>query len=125
MREGIQSGPAPAARVDFVGDVQPIFARCYSCHGPQDQANGLRLDSRQAALQGGKSGPAIVSGKGAQSLLYRKLAGTAEGSQMPLGGDPLPPDQVELIRLWIDQGASWPEDAGSLVDAPIKGTPRF
>ena len=68
--------------------------------------NGLRLDTREAALKGGQSGPAILPGDGSSSLLYRKIVGDAPGSPMPLTGT-LPPDQVEMIRTWLDQGAPW------------------
>ena len=56
--------------------IQPVLAReCYSCHSP-DAAKlkgGLRLDSREAMLQGGDAGPAIVAGKPAESLLIQAL----------------------------------------------------
>jgi len=50
----IRKLPLPAQRsVDFVEDVQPLFvARCYSCHGPEKQKNGLRLDNKDDALRG-------------------------------------------------------------------------
>ena len=53
-----------AEQVDFARDVRPIFQdHCISCHGPQKQEAGLRLDVRSAALQGGDSGRVIVSGE--------------------------------------------------------------
>ena len=69
--------PPPLARtVDYVADVQPILAKsCYSCHGPDKQRGGLRLDLKARALKGGDNGAAIVPGKGADSLLVRYVAG--------------------------------------------------
>ena len=102
-------GPSPSADgdVDFARDIRPILeANCNQCHGAGRSMNGLRLDTREAALKGGQSGPAILPGDGSSSLLYRKIAGEAPGSPMPLTGK-LPPDQVELIRTWLDQGAPW------------------
>ena len=61
----------PAAidrKVDFVADVQPIFRKtCYSCHGPQEQEAGLRLDVKTRALEGGDSGKSIVAGDSAHA----------------------------------------------------------
>ena len=102
--------PSSADRdLDFARDIRPILeASCNQCHGVDQSMNGLRLDSREAALKGGQSGPAILPGDGSSSLLYRKIVGDAPGSPMPLTGK-LPPDQVEMIRVWLDQGAPWTE----------------
>ncbi len=105
------SGPPPSADrdVDFARDIRPILeASCNQCHGADQSMNGLRLDTREAALKGGQSGPAILPGDGSSSLLYRKIVGDAPGSPMPLTGT-LPRDQVEMIRTWLDQGAPWTE----------------
>jgi mono/diheme cytochrome c family protein len=105
--------PPPAVRtVDFVKDIQPIFAaRCYGCHGPQRQEAGYRLDAREVAIHGGDLGPAILPGKSADSLLVRFIAGAVEGKLMPRKGERLTAEQVSLVRAWIDQGAPWPESA--------------
>src|SRR5256885_267779 len=65
--------PAAASRrVDFVKDIQPIFAgHCYDCHGEKKQEAQFRLDTKDIALKGGELGPAIVPGKGAESLLVQ------------------------------------------------------
>ena len=105
------SGPSPSVDrdVDFARDIRPILeASCNQCHGPEQSMNGLRLDTREAALTGGQSGPAMLPGDGSSSLLYRKIVGDAPGSPMPLAGK-LAADQVEMIRIWLDQGAPWTE----------------
>ena len=105
------SAPSPSADrdVDFARDIRPILeANCNQCHGADQSMNGLRLDTREAALKGGQSGPAILPGDGSSSLLYQKIIGDAPGSPMPLTGT-LPRDQVEMIRSWLDQGAPWTE----------------
>src|SRR4051794_22005248 len=62
----------PSPRVDFERDVRPILVdRCLACHGPSKQKGGLRFDRKAAALGGGDSGPAIVPGKGGESLIVR------------------------------------------------------
>jgi len=113
--------PLPATRaVDFVADIQPIFAKhCTECHGPDKQKNGYRLDVRETAMKGGDSGvPAIIAGKGAESPLVRLIAGLIPDSPMPPKGPRLSETEVGLIRAWIDQGARWPDSANvRLADA--------
>ena len=81
--------------------------RCYTCHSEIQQMGGLRLDRRDDALQGGKSGAVIIPGDGAGSKLVQMVAGAVEGAVMPLVGDRLTPEQVDVLRAWIDQGANW------------------
>ncbi len=105
--------PPPAARaVDFVEDVQPIFAAsCYSCHGPDKHKSGYRLDVKSVALTGGDLGGSIVPGKSADSPLVHYVGGLDEDMQMPPKGEKLSAEQVGILRAWIDQGAAWPESA--------------
>jgi len=109
--------PASNAKVDFVKDIQPIFAdRCYGCHGPKKQEAEFRLDSKDVALKGGELGPAIVPGKSAESLLVKFVAGVDPEKVMPKKGERLSSEQVGLLRAWIDQGASWPDSASVKVE---------
>ena len=109
---------APAT-VDFGREVLPIFkAQCYSCHGPTQQLNGFRLDRRGAALRGGTF-PVIAPGSSAASRLYLRLLGGQIGQQMPPTGK-LPDADIETIKNWLDQGASWPDAfAGESTPAPV------
>ena len=98
--------------VDFAKDIFPIFERsCHSCHGPALQQGKLRLDSRQAALDGGQSGRIIQPGNAAESSLYQRVAGLNDLARMPMGGE-LAADEIELIQTWIEGGAEWPEEPG-------------
>jgi uncharacterized membrane protein len=120
---GVSSHPGPAplspSGVDFVRDIEPILRNhCIKCHGPEKQKGKLRLDTRALSLKGGESGRAIQPGNGKESLLYMRLLDEDEDSRMPTKEKPLPPEKIELLRAWIDQGAPWP-DAG----APKTGTP--
>lgn len=102
--------PPPVNRtVDFAAEVRPLLARrCFSCHGPQRQESGLRLDQRAAALRGGDWGePAIAPGKSAESLLVRAVAGVEPDLIMPPKGERLSAEEIGLLRAWIDQGAPW------------------
>lgn len=103
--------PAPLGRpVDFVTEVQPVLQeRCVSCHGPEKQKGGLRLDTRAGAMKGGgELGPMILPGRSAESPLIRVVAGLEPDLQMPKSGERLSTDSVALLRAWVDQGATWP-----------------
>jgi hypothetical protein len=114
----VQDG-APAPKVDFVRDVQPIFkASCIECHGEKKPKAAFRLDSKAHALKGGIGGKAILPGKGADSLLVKLLLSTDADERMPRKAAPLPKAKIDLIRAWIDQGAEWPDTAS--VDAKIE-----
>jgi ankyrin repeat protein len=99
-----------ASRIDYEKDVKPLLARnCYGCHGPEVQEAGLRLDLRQNALRGGDHGPVIIPGKSAESELIRRLVDRDGGLQMPPTGA-LSPEEVGVLRAWIDQGADFRND---------------
>jgi mono/diheme cytochrome c family protein len=107
--------PSPATRqVDFVQDLQPLFAeRCYDCHGEKKQASAFRADSHEDILKGGNHGPSIIVGKGAESILVQVLADTHEDiAAMPKKKEKFTPEQIGLIRAWIDQGAEWAGGSG-------------
>ena len=102
---------ASAPDVDFRRDIEPLFrTRCYVCHGPQQQMNGLRLDRREDALRGGNSGPLVQAGNSSASELILRVTGQADRSPMPPVGERLTADQIATLRSWIDQGASWPQE---------------
>lgn len=95
--------------IDFRRDIQPLFQEhCIGCHGPSQQMGGMRLDRRSSAMAI-RGGTTIGPGNAAGSRLYLKLVGTKYGTRMPPTG-PLPPEQINLVKTWIDQGAVWPDD---------------
>jgi len=107
--------PEPVQRpVKYFGDIHPVLAEhCVSCHGPDKQKGGLRLDSLAAALEGGGSyGPAIVPGKSAESPLILFMAHLEPDMEMPPEEDMLSEQTIAVLRAWIDQGAKWPVKAG-------------
>ena len=77
---------AEAIRLKFFEQsVRPLLAQnCYACHGEKKQKGGLRLDSIEAILKGGESGPALVPGKPDESLLVS--ASNYAGPEMPPKG---------------------------------------
>ena len=58
-------------------------------------------------LKGGDSGPAVLPGKSAESLLIALVQGVDPDNVMPRKGSRLTPEQIGLLRAWIDQGAPW------------------
>lgn len=111
--------PAASRAVDFERDVRPLFTKhCLECHGPKKQKSDFRVDVRNVVYAGGAGGqPTVVPGASADSLLIRYVAGLEQDMQMPPSGkgDPLTPEQIGLLRAWIDQGAHWPDEAIAVV----------
>ena len=97
-----------AELVSYGASVQPVFdANCAiaGCHNATTKQASLVLDSFSNLMVGSQSGAVVVPGDGANSLLVRKLKGTAPGKRMPLNKPPLPDVTITLIEIWIDQGA--------------------
>jgi ankyrin repeat protein len=104
------------AKVDFARDVQPIFRQnCIGCHGPNKQNNGLRVDRRSSVMKPGSR--RVMPGSLENSFLYHRLIGTDFGIQMPPTG-PLHPEQVQIIKAWIEQGAEWPDSLANEIELP-------
>jgi cytochrome c553 len=104
-------GPDRSQLDFFESRVRPILAtNCQSCHGASKQKGGLRLDSREAVLKGGQSGPAVAPGEPDRSLLIEAIGYDGE-TQMPPKG-PLKPREVQALTEWVKMGAPWPEAAG-------------
>ena len=103
--------PAATGKIDFAKEIQPILeGSCYKCHGEKKQEAGLRWDQKASALKGGESGPAIVPGKSAESLMIQAVAHVRDDLKMPKKGEPFSEKQIGLLRAWIDQGANWPDN---------------
>ena len=111
--------PQKNVEIDFERDVKPIFAKyCTECHGQENQTSDLRLDLRHTILQGGTSGTIVSPGLSSESRLIDVVSGTDPEYSMPPEGDSVPPEAIEILRRWIDQGALGPEDR-SLAEKPI------
>ena len=107
---------ACAAEADVAGlklfeqKVRPVLlARCIKCHGDDKQKGQLRLDTREAALKGGKSGAAIVPGDVSKSLLIAAVNHTDEELAMPPEEEKLSDAVRAGLAEWIAAGAFWPE----------------
>lgn len=93
----------------FAHVVEPMLAAsCYECHGPEKNKGGLRLDSQEALLDGGDSGPLFVPGNRAQSEIYYRITLSQDDEDfMPPKGDVLTEYQIAIIGWWIDHHASF------------------
>ena len=97
--------------VSFEKQVRPLLlARCAACHGEKLQRNGFRADLRTALLDGGDAGAAVHPGDSAHSPLIDRVVSKDPKKRMPPSGAALTESEVDLLRRWVDQGASGPED---------------
>ncbi len=102
----------PAEAVDFQRDVRPILSdNCFQCHGPDSKARmaELRLDTREGAFAQREDGTPIVAGDPQASLLYQRIATKDPARRMPpaFTNKELTAEQIDLLKRWIEQGASW------------------
>jgi ankyrin repeat protein len=115
--------PKERRKVDFVRQIKPLLERsCVACHSGEKPRGLFRVDGRDAILKGGASGTAaIVPGRSDKSPLIDYVSGQVPESEMPPRAvrersPALSPDEVALLRAWIDQGAEWP--TGVLLTSP-------
>lgn len=131
---GKSNGPAKPSivgKVDFVKHIKPLLeTHCVSCHGPEKQRMGFRVDTRAAAFKGGKVyGPAIVPGSPPNSSLYHRISMRPDrdihDELMPpvRRKDPLTAAEIALIAQWITEGAVWP-DGVTLAARPETPSPK-
>jgi hypothetical protein len=104
---------ATKAGVTYAADIKPILDNsCAKCHSGDKPKGHLKLNSLEGALKGGKDGKVIVAGDSAKSLLIKAVAHLSKDDMdwmPPLHNraniGPLTPEQIGLLRAWIDQGA--------------------
>ncbi len=111
--------------VDFDREIAPLLARnCLACHHAGDAENHLNLESPQAMLKGGDSGPAVIPKQAEQSLLLKLAAHQKQPIMPPADNDrkakPLTPDELALLKRWIDEGAAGSNKSQA---APLKWQP--
>jgi hypothetical protein len=114
--------PVNAASPEFFENkVRPILANsCYGCH-TNTALGGLRLDSLEAMLKGGKRGPAIVVGDPDKSLLITAVRQTDAQLKMPFGSK-LKDSEIKDLEAWVKAGAKWPASAVSAAPVSKDGT---
>ena len=104
-----KAGPPPSAAMDFFETkVRPLLAqRCLSCHSGAAARGGLALDSRAGWQKGGATGPAIVPGNAANSLLLKAVRHDPGVPAMP-PGNRLPDAEIAVFADWVRRGAPDP-----------------
>ncbi len=106
LRGPMSHAEPPAAPSESTKALLLIFQRrCMGCHGPDKQQGGLRLDSVAGLARGGDSGKAVVPRDPASSPLWQRLTAKDDATRMPLDKPPLPVEQLDLIRRWIEASA--------------------
>ncbi|QDS91485.1 Planctomycete cytochrome C [Roseimaritima multifibrata] len=104
------SASVSAAEGSFFADqVLPLLeTHCLDCHSEDAGEGDLRLDSPQAALRGGNSGePLIVPGDSQRSYLLARITTSDSSRRMPPESDPLSDAEIEVLRKWVEDTASW------------------
>ena len=113
---------APAFAASEEAARKVFAARCWACHA-QTAMGKLRLDSREAMLRGGQSGPALVPGNALHSRLYLAVARTDPSVKPMPPGPALPADELATIREWIQAGAPWSSSATYWAFQPLQPAP--
>ena len=103
-------GWASADDIDFYRDLYPVLkSNCIACHNKTTTKAALNMESPDAMRKGGESGAGVVPGKGAESLIFQAAAHVGEVEMPPKGNKTgalnLTPEQLALLKTWIDQGA--------------------
>jgi mono/diheme cytochrome c family protein len=125
----ITAGPlAPTARaadkaVEFNRDIRPILSNnCFVCHGPDNNLRkaDLRLDQDKGLYDDRDGSRIIAPGKPMESELFQRITSTEKAKRMPpaKANKELTKEQIELIRVWIQQGGKY-QKHWSLI-APVK-----
>ncbi len=108
------AGSADAKHEFFEKQVRPILvARCFECHAGGDKTpkGGLRVDSRDALLTGGDTGPAVTLDQPSTSLLLSAI-NYGDLYQMPPKSK-LPANEIAVLSKWVETGLTWPKESSS------------
>jgi WD40 repeat protein/mono/diheme cytochrome c family protein len=104
---------AQAGKVSFRDEVAPILLEhCAACHGAKKSEGGYRVDAFEELQKAGDSGEAPLDATAeAGGEMLRRIASTDESERMPAESDPLPPEQIEILRRWVKEGAAFDGEA--------------
>ncbi len=94
----------------FEAKIHPILVdKCFKCHSEEagKSKGGLTLDTRDAAIKGGKTGPGIEPGKPEASLLIKAVLYTDDDLQMPPKGEKLSDREIADLTTWVKMGAPY------------------
>ncbi|MEO5980112.1 MAG: DUF1549 domain-containing protein [Chryseolinea sp.] len=123
----VKNGPlTEAQQQELTLQVRTIFAHnCYKCHGQVKTKGELRLDGKANIMKGGKDGPLFIPGKPSQSELIRRITLPRNHKEaMPEKGEALSKQEIEVLELWIAQGAPYPDGPEKSVYRVAEMAPR-
>jgi hypothetical protein len=112
-----------AHALDFNHDIVPILREhCAECHAGDKKKGGLSINTRAALLEGSENGEVLTLGNAKDSFLIEAVTSDDDDIQMPPKGDRLSPEQVALLKSWIDAKVPW-QDGFTFSDKPAYTAP--
>ncbi|MBI5774992.1 MAG: DUF1553 domain-containing protein [Verrucomicrobia bacterium] len=125
----VESKPTPEQAEFFEKRIRPVLVEsCYKCHSAEAKKSkgGLRLDSREALLKGGDTGPGVVAGDLEKSLLIKAVRFTDSELKMPpeKEGGKLSPEKIADLEAWVKMGAPDPRAGTSQTPDPRLQNPK-
>ncbi|MAE53815.1 MAG: hypothetical protein CMI20_06895 [Opitutae bacterium] len=119
--------PKPGEPIDFANHVLPILEdRCFSCHQEPYKKNGrtiqpkagLALNTYELVMKGNLDNTVVTAGDVEDSYLHEVLTLDEDDDMfMPPKGGPLTPEQIDIIKRWIEEGAKPKAGSGGVADA--------
>jgi WD40 repeat protein len=110
--------------VTYEKDIEPIFVnKCLFCHSGAVKEGKFDIATYEALMRGGKSGKIIVPGKSSEGKFVKMIGKTDKPFMPPKSEEPLTPEELALIKLWIDQGAKMPTGVRVRPKPTIAGLP--
>ncbi len=95
--------------IAYEKEIEPIFyKKCITCHSGSVKEGKFDISSYEGLVKGGRRGAAIVPGKGKESSIYKLMTRTEKPFMPPRGEEMITPEELALVKLWIDQGAKAP-----------------
>jgi uncharacterized membrane protein len=125
--------PAGDEKLVFQHVILPVLtAKCNKCHCEEKSKGKLRMDTYEMAMNGGENGKNFVAGNLKESLSIERitLPDSDDDHMPPEGKDQLNPEEIELLKWWVEQGASgtqkvsdakFPATLQATVDGILKG----
>lgn len=90
-------------------DIEPVlYKRCVTCHSGSVKEGNFDVTTYENVVKGGKRGSSVVPGFSAKSGIYQMLTRNDKPFMPPRSEEPVTPEELALVKLWIDQGAKAP-----------------
>lgn len=113
-----------AKPITFDDHIAPILKRhCWQCHGDAKQEAGLNLATYTNAIKGSSGGAVLVAGRSSTSRLLQAVTAEDPAERMPPQNDPLPKEQIALLKAWIDTGLRQNSGSAALPTRTLNFTP--